>query len=988
MKEHRAKQYLSMPKWRVARRLLQVSLIIGLIVGIPVTGYAQEAIVNGTVSDNTGGVLPGVVVRAVHLATGNSFEAVTDGTGAFNLSVRIGAYEIMAELPGFTTLVQTGLVLQVGQEVTVNLELALSTLEETVTVTGEAPLIDVTSSTLGAVVDSAQMQELPLNGRNWMDLTMLAPGSRLNDSSDGRPVGREVSRGDGNFQINLDGQGVTQYSAPTFGQARFSRDSIAEFEFIANRFDATQGRSSGVQVNAITKSGTNMFAGSASGYFRHDSLNAADHIVDRVLPYQNQQVSVTVGGPIVLDRVHFFANYEYEREPQTLSYLSPFPSFNIDVEAIRTVKMAGARGDVQFTPASRMSVRYAKSTFLLPISSAGLSGNRHPSRQMDTRRFSNDVGSTFTQVLGGSTVNEIRAGWNDFHWTEINVVNWPGGPPERLGFGPVGSPIIQFRGYTIGQANSLTPQRLSHDAYSVRDDFTTSYSWGGRHDLKIGGDYTLVKFDQFLCFRCVGILDLRGGPIPANIEELFPVWNDVTTWNLAPLSSIARRYTQGIGDFTALQDRNVFAGWVQDDWHVSDRLTLNLGLRYDFATGLFAEDVELLPFIRGGRPNDSNNVGPRLGFAYSAGDRTVIRGGFGRYFGEVTDQLSWSSRINAKIMQVEVLNDGRPDFASNPYNGPEPTFDQAVALWEAGLVPRSLSTLNDPRAQVSYSWQTSIGVQRQVADTMSVQADYVFTGTRHERGRRDINLTYNPETGANYPFTDVSKRTFPAWGSIRAATTDEYDNYHALQTGFTKRFSDRWQASGTYTMSRDYQGNPLPISTVGAGGPGTTCEHPFSAPGVCDVPITLAKDMGGDPYWTGYTHRGTFNGIWDVGYGVQLSGLYFYRNGIQVQSVYGGDLRRMGRSTNRLRPDGSIVPRNNFTENALHRVDIRLSRRTGLGVGNASVDAMLEVFNLLNHENFGRYVTSEVARNFGQPLQNTNIAYLPRVVQLGFRFSF
>ena len=159
------------------------------------------------------------------------------------------------------------------------------------------------------------------------------------------------SRLGGTFQINLDGQGVSQYSAPTFGQARFSRDAIAEFEFVANRFDATQGRSSGVQVNAITKSGTNQFAGSVSGFFRHDTLNAKDFIQDRVLPYQNQQVSVTFGGPIRLDRVHFFANFEYEREPQTLSYDSIYPHFNIDVSAQRTVRMGGARGDVQFTAA-------------------------------------------------------------------------------------------------------------------------------------------------------------------------------------------------------------------------------------------------------------------------------------------------------------------------------------------------------------------------------------------------------------------------------------------------------------------------------------------------------------------------------------------------------------------------------------------------------------------------------------------------------------
>jgi hypothetical protein len=808
------------------------------------------------------------------------------------------------------------------------------------------------------------------------------------------------SRLAGSFQINLGGQGVSQYSAPTFGQARFSRDAIAEFEFIANRFDATQGRSSGVQVNAVTKSGTNNFAGSLSGYFRHDALNAADHIFDRVLPYQNQQVSVTGGGPIVLDRAHFFANYEYEREPSTLAYNTPYPTFNIDVEAQKTVKMAGARGDVQFTPASRMSLRYAKSTFLLPISSAGsfVAGGAsvHPSRQMDTRRYSNDLGTTFTQVLGGSTVNEIRGGWNDYHWTEENVVKWAGGPPDRLGFGAIGSPIIQFNGFTIGQANSLTPQRLSHDAYSFRDDFTSSYNWGGRHDLKVGGDYTLVKFDHYLCFRCVGLINARGGPIPANIEELFPVWNDVNTWDIGAISPIVLRYTQGVGDFTALQTRNVFAGWVQDDWHVSDRLTLNLGLRYDFATGLFAEDVSIESgtrcgcpdFLEGGRANDSNNYGPRLGFAYSAGDRTVLRGGFGRYFGEVTDQVGWSSRIAAKHFGVEQLNDGRPDFASNPYNGPEPTFQQALDQWNAGDLTRSISfSAGNPQAQVSYSWQASAGVQQQVADTMSVQADYVFTGTRHERSIRDNNVFFDPATGANFPFT-AGIRPFDGWGTVGAAPTDRWNNYHAMQTAFTKRFSNRWQASGTYTMSRMYIGDPLPINVVGATGICTAPLQRIDGRLECNTPFTLAKDVGGDSYWRGFEHRATFNGIWDMGYGVQLSGLYFFRSGIQTQSIYGGDLRRAGRSSNRLRPDGSIVPRNNFTENALHRVDIRLSRRTGLGVGNASFDAMLEVFNLLNHENFGRYVTAEIAGNYGTPLQNTNIAYLPRIVQLGFRFAF
>jgi hypothetical protein len=191
------------------------------------------------------------------------------------------------------------------------------------------------------------LQELPLNGRNWIDLTMLAAGARQNLSSD-TPMG-----GAGNFQLNIDGQEVTNNMVQSFGQPKFSRDSIAEFEFVANRFDASQGRSMGVQVNAITKSGTNAMAGTFSGYFRDDSFIAKDFIQNRVLPYQNQQFSVTFGGPIKRDRIHYFTNFEYEREPETYSHSSPYPSFNFDQKSTRNEKKGGVRLDFQRRRRSR-----------------------------------------------------------------------------------------------------------------------------------------------------------------------------------------------------------------------------------------------------------------------------------------------------------------------------------------------------------------------------------------------------------------------------------------------------------------------------------------------------------------------------------------------------------------------------------------------------------------------------------------------------------
>src|SRR5262245_37391069 len=258
-------------------------LLVVVFLALPVAAFSQEATLGGTITDTSGGVLPGVTVVAVHEATGNTFEATTDERGLYRLALRTGMYRISASLPGFATITRVGLELFVGQQAVANLQLAPSSIQESVTVTGEAPLLDVSQSSLSSNVDPRQLSELPVNGRNWVDLTMLAAGSRANAVTE-TPLNRDT----GAYQLNVDGQQVTNTVGPsTFGQPRFSRDAIAEFEFVANRFDATQGRSSGVQVNAITKSGTNTPAGTLSGYFRNDRFNAPDFIQQRVIPYSD-----------------------------------------------------------------------------------------------------------------------------------------------------------------------------------------------------------------------------------------------------------------------------------------------------------------------------------------------------------------------------------------------------------------------------------------------------------------------------------------------------------------------------------------------------------------------------------------------------------------------------------------------------------------------------------------------------------------------------
>ena len=958
-------------------------LAVGALLVLPVMAHAQEATLRGTVSDTTGGALPGVTVQAVHEASGNSFEAVTDERGAYFIPARVGAYALTAELAGFGPVTQT-VTLLVGQEAVVDLEMTVGAVQESVTVTGEAPLLDVTQSSLSGNLDPRQLQELPVNGRNWLDLVMLAPGAQTNYiRKTPSQFGLANSRVAGDFQVNVDGQLITSLLASADKtMPRFSKDAIAEFEFVSGQFNATQGRSTGMQVNMITKSGTNIYSGSFAGYFRHDSLNAADLIAKRVLPYQDQQLSGIFGGPLRQDRVHFFANYEYEREPLTLLYTTSHPHFNRDLNLTHTEKLGGGRLDAQFSPQVRLSTRV---NLWRNVQPSGGGGGSSPSSANEPSERSNQIYVTLTQVLNNRAVNEIKGGLaHQFRFTHPLLVN----PNARFGFG---GPRVALRGGSFGSGRYM-PNDQGTDIYSIRDDLTLTFNKGGGHTLKLGGEYLHMSMRDNSLREAT--LDATLGPIPVPVEVIFPDLFDASTWNLDPLSPITRRWSQGFGPVGSDIPRYTTAVWVQDDWTVSPRLTLNLGLRYDLELNAFGNDIVLLPFLTGKQPNDFNNVGPRLGFSFSQNDRTVVRGGYGLYYGTV--HASHFGKYNEQIINVSVLNDGRPDFASNPFNGPAPTFEELEAnLCTTALVPgcvrREAPTTGTTFVTgfpIPYSHQASIGVQRQVGNLMAMEADYVYAGSRHHIRDMPANVTYDPATGVNLP-ASFSTRPYPEWDYVSLTVPGSRANRHALQTSLTKRFSAGWQASATYTLAALWDADPRPIQGVPTEGGILFAPVPFATP----------PDMGGE-----YTlaageqrHRAVFNGIWQAPGGFQLSGLYFFGSGQRYPTKYGPDLRKLGAirpNDNRLRPDGTIVPRNDFVGTPIHRVDLRIQRRFPLG-GQAGIDGILEIFNVFNHFNVGTYsgtrkssASGEVSRNYLNPAQNRSLAYAARQLQIGFRITF
>ena len=956
-----------------------------LVLWSVISAHGQtQALLSGTVTDESAAVLPGATVTATELSTGRQYVAVADDRGAYRLvNMEAGTYKVQAELQAFATVVIPKVELLVGQRGTLAFVLKVAGLEETFTVTGEAPLVNTASAQVAGNVDRRQMEELPLQGRNWIELSMMVKGITSNAVGDRPGVERDQA-----FQLNLDGQQITQKIASSgFGQPKLSREAIAEFQVITNLFDVTQGRSYGVQVQAISRAGTNKLDGAVYGYFRDDKFNAADFVAGRVLPYANQQMGVAMGGPIVRDKVHFFGVYEYERQPNTIVSAPPAlagQTFSFPTKDVHHTFLG--RGDWQLSARDHVMVRGQYWRWQNPFTQ--ITGTEHPSQAATRIRDDTAIVGSWTRVLSDAMVHELKVGYSHYYW--LNQM------ADRERFHDF-VPSYVFPGLTVGARENYT-QEFFNDTPSFRYDL----SWHrGRQDFKIGGEY-LAWHDSGQFFK------RRRGEyfftaLPDDLSRRIPAdaWNDPSRWDFSGLDPIAQRFDQFFAEDWSLDiPRPTIALWLGDTWRVRDKLTFNLGVRWDYDHGVTAppgvketdaivnNGVETLNLGYKNGIRDFNNLAPRFGFTYSVREKNdvVVRGGTGLFYSVQHSNPTFAHQMfnGQRVLTVAFLNDGTPGFIADPRRGI--TADDILS-GRVALPPQSPQVIS-PGYEQPYTWQSVLGIQKQIGDAMAVDADLTYWRGYDEGRSWDPNLFFDPITGYNLDPRQFG-RPNPQFDAFEWRISDGKSDYMALATSFSRRYRNNFQAGLTYTlMFFKHDTNNLETS-------------PASADNQFDLDAEWARSTD----FQRHTMRA--NGIYRLPFGFSLAAAYFFGSGNYFPTFYaarpfakpgvnrlniGAPIQIPADVANRFDGPsvigtGEVVPRNALKGDPLHKLDLRLTKEFSLG-GDVKLSGIAELFNVLNHSNFGTYNGQINSSTFGQPRQDLNGAYLPRVMQLAFRLAF
>jgi hypothetical protein len=1065
------------------KRLLPLAGL--LLVSLPAQAQVDRAVLTGTVKDEQAAVIAGASVSVTHSGTNVSTRVVTTGDGVYLAPNLIpGTYTVQVEASGFGAQSRK-LILEVAQRARLDFTLAVGAMSEAVTVAEATRLLDTSQAAIGSVIDQSAVSRLPLAIRNWDDLMVLVPGvqgDRFTEESGGTAAGRTGGvnvHGSRSLQNNFLLDGVDNNSISTNVQelttqvSRPSIDAIEEFKVVTSPYAAEYGRAPGAAISVTTKSGTNTFHGTGYYYFRDDRFDSntyfnEDFRTERGLPViekpsnDQDQYGFNLGGPILKDRLFFFADYEGTRVTRGTTRSTrvptmaerqgvftgsirdpltgqPFPGNVIPASRIDPVAAAifallpepntnetndyvrpdanvidnadRVTGKIDFR-ASDKSTFFARYIYTdrersIPGAFGGIIDGTGTSAFGDQTISSNGLVLGWTRIFSPSVVNEFRFSWSA---VDSDAVQQPFGqipPPAAQVPGVPNDPLIAggvigtsidgyFGGGGLGRMGS--PDFLPKFQHTSQWEFLNTLSWlKGNHQLKLGVNVLAPMKNEYLDIPATrGSVRYRGRFTGNSVADF-----------LLGYTSDAQLSNVWVVD----QRHWATSFFVGDDWRLSPKLTLNLGLRYDFITPALEAENNQLNFDPAGsgsvfaatdgsleerglvRP-DKNNLAPRIGIVYQASETLVLRGGYGIFYnlfdrigsedqlalnppGLINNSLSTSSTTTPLFL----LRDG---FPAN--------FLDASQLDYRRIRLRAA----DKDASKTAIHQFSVGAQKVFAGSYVVSLDLVGT-----EGRNLANLV-----NLNQPIGGSGPLPYPNFGFIEWRRQDATSSYKGMDLGFQRRFAQGWAFSLAYTLSDCTDQSAEHLSTGGSpsfpqdqnnlaaweGPCGFDTRHRFVGSFVVQLPFAkgssgLTKAVLGD--WT-------------------VSGIYAYRTGRPFTVTQGSN--NVGQGMTGL-PDqvGSgegpetvdkwfdpagfqAVPSGTFgnaRRNILRGPDwqsLDLSLQKNFPVGRTNLNLRWDVFNVFNTVNLG--LPDANIANTATVGQIRSLAGDPRIMQFSLRFMF
>jgi carboxypeptidase family protein/TonB-dependent receptor-like protein len=910
----------------------------------PASASAQQgmtsATVSGTVRDASDAIVPGATVRIRNHQTNQVWESITDDRGRFRLLyIPVGDYHLSAELEGFTT-VNVNLTLAVGQTIDVPLTLQSASVSETVSVSGQAPIVETARTQVADTITPRDIDTLPLNGRNYLDLALLAPNvsrttTRSNDrfaetsAVPGSGISVAGQRNLGNTFI-VDGLSANDDAADLAG-TYYGEEVIREFQVVTSGGTAEYGRASAGTVNIVTQSGTNDLRGRVYGFFRDDRLDARNALATTKDPLTQNQYGFSLGGPLARDRTFWFANIERTQQDKTgfvtiapanaaavnqafdrFGYRGPRLSTGPFATGYRTTNLFG-RVDHQATAGSRLELRYSVYDVGSP-NARGVGGLSDVSRgtRLDDRDQTAAV--SVLSSLSSTVINEARAQYT--HSILSAPVNDPIGP------------AFTISGIATSGTSTSSPTARDLDVVQAADTLTLQR---GAHLVKTGVDL---------------LYDRTTITFPGALQG---------SYTFSSIANLQRgdyvQYQQAFGEPSLLQSNPNLGLFVQDEWRLRGNVTVNGGVRYDLQR--LPSPIHL----------DADNLSPRIGVAWSPGDQqTVIRASTGLYFDRIplraTANALQRDGIKYKVAVLSFGQDGAPAFPA------------VLPAFPADVVTATTSI--DPAIQNGFSQQAAVQIERGLGRFASATAGYSSLRGHDIIMQRNINVpTLTPAQASALGVANLG-RPDAAFGNINQYQSigDSWFNGLTMSVGTRNAVWGSARVSYTLSQSLDDAGNAF-----------------FQTP---QDNFDVLADKG--PSDNDQRHRLVVSGAFGAAAGaagrlpggVQVGYVLSYATGVPFNPVTGTD--RNNDTTVNDRPAG--VGRNSARQPSTSAFDLRVSRTFAPG-GHRRIETMVEAFNVFNHVNvlnvnntFG--TGTSPSPTFGQP----TVAGDPRQVQLGIRWSF